>query len=470
MLNHQSKRLQYKGLLIEPSIQHFFSGRIWSRETSPFPQEKINRYIHHGYFRVLTAIDNKKESLECNRCHNKDKRRYVYYECARCQKICVYCRHCINMGRLSSCTELIIWNGPQPKSEKRHRLAWEGQFTKAQQQASEELSASLQVNRHHLLHAVCGAGKTEVLFTAIYKALSEGKRVCVATPRTDVVLELFPRLQQAFPGTRIHALYANSPSQHGFGQLIVTTTHQLYRFQEAFDVMIVDEADAFPYTFDEALQKAVMKAKTKIAPIAFVTATPSQSILGKVKSEGWGYSFIPKRYHGFPLPVPRFEALWSYSKQFSKGKIPKKLALWTMKRIEKQEPFLIFFPTVNLMEQATPLFQRLHEGITSVHAEDDERKEKVLQLRNEKIPGLLTTTILERGITIKNVHVTVIGAESKIFTSGALIQISGRVGRNSAFPDGDVIFFHQGITVEMDEAKEEIERYNLIGFGGGSYE
>jgi len=88
-----------------------------------------------------------------------------------------------------------------------------------------------------------------------------------------------------------------------------------------------------------------------------------------------------------------------------------------------------------------------------------------MKLRNQQIPGLLTTTILERGITIKNVQVAVVGAESRIFTSSALIQISGRVGRKADFPKGDIVFFHHGITAEMDEARNEILRLNKEGFG-----
>jgi len=226
----------------------------------------------------------------------------------------------------------------------------------------------------------------------------------------------------------------------------------------------VDEADAFPYTSDQALQKAVYKVRKDDAPIAFVTATPSLKILSQVKQENWGHSFIPRRYHGHPLPVPRFESIWSYDKKINKCKLPPKLISWMKTRLQQKEPFLIFFPTIQLMEIATPLFQEIDPNIISVHAEDPNRKEKVVKLRNEEIPGLLTTTILERGITIKNVQVAVVGAESKIFTSSALIQISGRVGRNVQFPDGEIVYFHHGITMEMDTAREEILRLNKEGF------
>ncbi|SOB90999.1 competence protein ComFA [Ureibacillus xyleni] len=459
----------YKGIILEPQIRDFFTGRIWIRTNTPFPQEKIETNLK--FFKITPGITTKRGLLNrkiyrCNRCHNEKQQEFVRYDCARCNQTCIYCRHCINMGRVTSCTDLITWNGPKPKFSRNHILDWDGTFTDSQSKASKELTESIRRKNKHLVHAVCGAGKTEILFPAVLTALKEGLRVCIATPRTDVVLELFPRFQKVFPKTIIHALYGNAPTQTGLAQLVIATTHQLYRFENAFDVVIVDEADAFPYTYDPALQKAVLKVKKQHAPIALVTATPSHQILSKVKQEQWGYSFIPKRYHGHPLPVPIFQSLWSYDKQILKGKIPSKLSKWTETRLKNKEPFLIFFPTIKLMEIAIPLFQQINENILSVHAEDPDRKEKVLKLRNEDIPGLLTTTILERGITIKNVQVAVVGAESKIFTSSALIQISGRVGRNVNFPKGEIIFYHHGISTEMDEARTEIIRLNKEGFGG----
>ncbi len=462
--------ISYKGMIVEPQIRDFFIGRIWTRLNTPFPQQKIEKYIEYNYFKKKNgiSINNSKglfnqKTYKCNRCNNEQQKEFILYDCARCDKTCVYCRHCINMGRVTSCTDLLVWDGPQPKLQKNHSLEWDGRSTDLQSTASQRLIESLKEKHNHLIHAVTGAGKTEILFSAVLYALNKGWRVCIATPRTDVVLELFPRFQNVFPNTILHALYGNAPSQKGFSQLVIATTHQLYRFENAFDLVIVDEADAFPFTYDQALQKAVMKAKKEGAPIAFVTATPSIKIMTQVKRENWGYSFIPRRYHGHPLPVPRFESLWSYSKIIQKGRIPEKLEKWTKTRLEQNEPFLIFFPTIKLMEQATPLFQQIDSNILSVHAEDTNRKEKVLKLRNKEIPGLLTTTILERGITIKNIQVAVVGAESKIFTSSALIQISGRVGRNVQFSNGDVVFFHHGITVEMDEARNEIIRLNKEG-------
>lgn len=451
---------RYSGLIPEPAIANFFTGRIWSRRHTPFPQRKMDAYINRGYFELAPAVITVPK-LICRRCLNDQSHKFVSFHCAKCQKICHYCRHCIMMGRMCSCDELMLWKGSNIRKQKSQvQFAWTGNLTPHQQKAAEDLTQSIAQNRNHLIHAVCGAGKTEILFAAIYDSLKAGKRVCVAIPRTDVVLELYPRFQQVFRHITIHALYGGAENNTQFAQLVLATTHQLYRFEQAFDVMIVDEADAFPYTYDQALQRAVMKAKKADAPIAFVTATPSTQLLLHQRKESWGYSFIARRFHGHALPVPRFQSLWNYEKAFQKNKIPLKLKAWVEQKLQKQEPFLIFFPTIELMEQAKPLFQKIESTIGSVHSEDPDRNEKVLQLRNEQRKGLLTTTILERGITIKNVQVAVVGSENPVFTSSALIQISGRVGRNVQYPTGDIVFFHHGITMEMDQTRKKILEMN----------
>ena len=440
---------------VNKQLQQFLTGRIWLREHTPFPHEVIDAHIESGHIHLKPGIDIENthtlfwqlKKNVCNRCHNSNQTLFHTFHCARCNKKCIYCRHCIRMGRVSSCSELLLWDKQHARGANAHVFAWSGQLTTLQQKASEELLTSVQRNKSHLLHAVCGAGKTELLFPSIFACLQERKRVCVAAPRTDVILELFPRFQKVFPKTTIHALYGGAPDQEGFADLVLSTTHQLYRFENAFDVVFVDEADAFPYYADETLQRAVTKAAKKDAAIHYVTATPTKSL--KTTNQ----SVLSRRYHGHDLPVPRYSALWGYTRQLKKRKVPTKLQRWIEEKTKSNIPFLVFLPTIEMLEN-------FPGDLPRVHAEHPERKEIVMQLREKKVPGLLTTTILERGITIENVHVAVVGAEQKIFTSSALIQISGRVGRSFKYPSGDIVFFHHGITHEMDKAKAAIEGWN----------
>lgn len=451
--------IQTGGMLMK-EVQEFLIGRIWLKNLTPFPPSIINEFIQKGFITPTTGIQAKchsqfikSPSYHCRRCGNTQ---LTAFPCAKCNDSCLYCRHCIQMGRVSNCSELITWSGPKITPQKNHQFQWSGTLTPQQEKASKELLMSIHQNESHLVHAVCGAGKTELLFPAIFELLKRGKRVCVATPRTDVVLELAPRFQQVFPQTIIHALYGGSPEQTKYAQLIIATTHQLYRFEEAFDVVFVDEADAFPYSIDKSLQFAVQKAKKKQAVVHTITATPSDDILAQAINT----SLISERYHGFSLPVPRFIGLWNYKKHMNKGKLSPKLKKWIQHCLMYQQPFLIFFPTIPLMELSLPIIQQVHPDILAVHAEDPNRKEKVLKLREMKVCGLLTTTILERGITIPNLQVAVIGADEPIFTSSALIQISGRVGRSVNHPNGDIVFFHHGISLAMDKARATIKAHN----------
>ena len=98
-----------------------------------------------------------------------------------------------------------------------------------------------------LIWAVTGAGKTEMIFPFIHYTAARGGRVLIATPRKDVVLELQPRIQRAFANYSVVTLYGGSEQRWEQGQITIATTHQLLRFHQAFDLVIIDEIDAFPY-------------------------------------------------------------------------------------------------------------------------------------------------------------------------------------------------------------------------------
>jgi len=365
------------------------------------------------------------------------------------------------MGKSQSCARLVTWTGPPPLfPSNRNPLEWNGQLSEGQQTASDKVVEAVTQNGTCLVWAVCGAGKTEVLFHGIAVAVTEGKRVCIATPRTDVVLELAPRIRQAFPKVSIVALYGHSEEKHMCAQLVISTTHQLMRYQQTFDAIIVDEVDAFPYSMDASLQYAVEKSRKLSSALVLLTATPSQKLQKDAYAKKLPYVTIPARFHRHPLPVPRFQWVGNWKKQFQNNRIPAPLLNWYKEKLQTKTPFLIFFPNIEFMNKYLPLFQEEYSGLQAVYAEDPLRKEKVVKLRNEQTLGLLTTTILERGVTIPRLHVAVIGAEEEIFTESALVQIAGRVGRSAEHPTGDIVFFHYGKTRAMVKAVKQIRAMN----------
>ena len=84
----------------------------------------------------------------------------------------------------------------------------------------------------------------------------------------------------------------------------------------------------------------------------------------------------------------------------------------------------------------------------------------IREFKKGRYSYLVTTAILERGVTISNLQVIVYGADDEIYDSAALIQISGRVGRRKNAPTGLVIFLADRKTKAMNTAIEEISYCN----------
>ena len=276
-----------------------------------------------------------------------------------------------------------------------------------------------------------------------------------------LVLELTPRLQTAFPTIPITSLYGGSPDRHLYSPLTISTTHQLLRFYQAFDLVIIDEVDAFPYSVDETLTYAVKQARIPDSTLIYLTATPNQKWQKECRSGKQAYVTIPARFHRQPLPVPEFVWCGNWSKMLKGSKaIPENVMKWIEKRLNEGKQALLFLPRIELIDEILPILKLKNQAIEGVHAGDPDRKEKVLKMRNKEIPLLLTTTILERGVTFPNIDVAVLGAEDRIFSESALVQISGRVGRSHEHPTGTITFFHYGKTEAMENARWQIISMN----------
>lgn len=442
-------------------LQKHLLGRHLLSNELPFSMDAVQ---NAPFVEIEQGVVKKSGFFYCNRCGNDQPFLFAGFDCARCKKFCHYCRNCIMMGRVSECSKLVSF--PRREKEEKHSiqsdqtnfLQWDGELSPAQKRASDRIAESVLQRTDCLIWAVCGAGKTEVLFAGINTALQKGLFVCIAAPRTDVVLELGPRLKNVFPSIDVAVLYGGSEDRLKLSPITISTTHQLLRYKEAFDVVILDEVDAFPYSVDSALQFAVEKARKRNSSLIYLTATPSSSIKQHFKPSE--IVKIPARYHGYPLPVPEFKWCGNWKKRLEKGKLPKNIITWAAEQMQKERQAFLFVPEIKVLHDVVPLLKKLNSAVEGVHAEDPQRKEKVRAFRNGRIPIIVTTTILERGVTVPGTDAAVLGAEETIFTESALVQISGRVGRSMNNPTGSVIFFHYGKTNEMIAAKHHILAMN----------
>ncbi len=454
--------LSHSSLREDPIVQHL-SGKLLLKEELP-PNLK-EPYL--SQLQRLDAIDQSKNSPVCNRCGNNKKYLFGLIPCSRCHQTHVYCRNCLQTGRVLACEKLYFWAGVQPKwINQSEPCTWNGNLTKAQQKAADRISEVMDSSDKKLLcWAVCGAGKTEMLFAGIALAISKNKRVCLATPRADVVRELFPRFRQAFKNTEIEALYGGTKEKTGISQLTIATTHQLIRYSNAFDVIIIDEIDAFPFHNDENLHYLANRAlKTRGSQI-FLTATPRKREQMLIQTGKLEATFVPVRFHGHPLPIPKEKYIFRLSYTLQKSNLPSVFKNWYQNRRKQTRQILLFLPTISLTTKLLPKIQAMFpdKKIESVHAEDEERKEKIDAYRNHEIDIILTTTILERGVTFPSVDVVVMDAGHAVFDEAALVQIAGRAGRSPDDPTGEVLFLHQGRTEALVSAIKQIKTMNRKG-------
>ena len=369
-----------------------------------------------------------------------------------------YCRECILLGRVQSDQELYYF--PQEDFPRQQSLNWQGQLTPFQAQISQALCQAVDEKRPSLVHAVTGAGKTEMIYAVVAKVLDRGGTVCIATPRIDVCIELHKRLVQDFncPIALLHGeseAYFRTP-------LVIATTHQLLKFYQAFDLLIIDEVDAFPYADNPMLYHAVDQSTKEGGLQLFLTATSTDELDKKVKAGSLQRLSLPRRFHGNPLVVPRKIWMSGFEKKIEKNQLPQVLINHIAQQRKTSYPLLLFAPEIKTGQRVAGVLAKLfpEERIGFVSSQTENRLEVVEAFRKKELTILVSTTILERGVTFPCVDVMVVEANHRLYTSSSLVQIGGRVGRSMERPTGDLLFFMEGSNRAIEKALAEIKTMN----------
>lgn len=401
----------------------------------------------------LPAIVQEKRGLICNRCGTKiDKARL------KLQIGSYYCRACIQLGRVRS--DQALYYFPQQAFPQEEVLRWQGTLTHFQSRVSQELVQSLTESKPMMVHAVTGAGKTEMMYQVVAEMIKKGRCVCIATPRIDVCIELYKRITLDF-SCPISLLHGDS-DPYFRTPLVISTTHQLLKFYQAFDLLIIDEVDAFPFVDNPVLYHAVSNAVTKNGKLIYLTATSTEELDKKVKKQEIKRVSLPRRFHGNPLVVPKKVWLKDLRKKIEKKQVPTKLLKLIKEQRKTSFPLILFVSEIELGDKILSLLRRdfKNEIIELVTSKTDNRLELVEKFRNQEITILVSTTILERGVTFPKVDVFVIEANHRLFTKSALVQIAGRVGRSMERPTGKLLYLAEGSSKEMTQAIKEIKEMN----------
>ena len=377
-------------------------------------------------------------SFVCPRCGNSDPR-FLGHKNGE-----VYCRKCISFRG-----EEALEKKASPKNVV---LSLDYRLSKEQETLSKQIIENYDKGIDTLVYAVCGSGKTEISYGIIARSMARGLRVGFALPRRDVVMELYYRLKSAFPHNSIVAVYGGNTTRLE-GDCIILTTHQLYRYPNYFDLLVMDEIDAFPFKGNDVL--IAMYKRSLKGHCVMMSATPSEAVIKEFQGEGHAILELRTRFHKHPIPVPKTITVPSIFQ-----------LLFVIRRLrvygKEGKPCLIFVPTV---EDAELLFQKLSmfvKGGDYVSSKRRMREAIISKFKKGGYSYLVTTAVLERGVTVKDVQVIVYGADDPIYDSAALIQIAGRVGRKKGAEDGDVFFLAKEESKSMRKAIKEIRFCNTF--------
>lgn len=407
-------------------------------------------------------------SLRCLRCGSTDLKSENCLECGESE---VYvCNNCGEMGLAKSCSPYYAAPAPDRQQPLSVPLVLPFQLTPAQEQAADTLQrfvGSVQT-AVCLFWAVCGAGKTETTLPALAQVLRQGGHVLWATPRRDVVQELFPRLQAAFPDLEVAAYHGGTSERFADAPLTIATTHQALRLYAAFDLVILDEVDAFPYLHNPMLELAVRRALRPEGKLIYLTATPTEELLQQAKRGQVEQVLLPVRFHGQPLPEPELYRLRLPSPRQVDWPVPQLLVNLLLDSVERDLcQTLVFVPSVALAESvgkalATYFAARGNDDwVEHIHAADPERVQKRSRFFAGEFPILVTTTLMERGITISRLNIIVLYADwEQIYSESTLIQIAGRAGRAVDYPEGRVCLLAERRSRAMLGAKQKIVGLN----------
>lgn len=364
-----------------------------------------------------------------------------------------YCRHCIQFGMIEESTRLYLSERTVPFAS--HVLSIDFSLSTDQQKASDFLVRAVRQRKEALLHAVCGAGKTEILYAMFLVSLNNAKRLCLAIPRRDIVVELAERIARAFPNTIVKALHQDAKDDDG-AHLIVSTIHQLIRFRNEFDVIVLDEADAFPYRGEPFLERLIQNAKKKDAPVLRMSATIDQALACHVKQSGALVHRLAIRYHGHPLDVPKAVPM----EETTRHQVASEFIEAMIRQKQRGRKTIVFVPTIDQTTLLAKALHAYHIRSEAVSSRSLHRGGAIEAFRRGTIDCLVATSILERGVTFSDIDVIVYGAHDNQYDADALVQMAGRTGRSALFPSGTVLFLAARKTRAVIEAIKAIELAN----------
>lgn len=320
-----------------------------------------------------------------------------------------------------------------------------------------------------LLQGDVGSGKTAVYGVIAITAAMQGRRVAVLLPNTGLAKQVYEELKSWIPQNSNFSLnFISGESKKGYdssfsGELFVGTSALLFRDLGEMDLICVDEQQKFSVKQRQLL----MGGQSHLLE---VSATPIPRSVALVKYGAMDVWRLTKNHTKKEIVSELF-----VGKQESKEmirRVANTVAMGNQAIIVyalKQESESEAMEGIVSAEEAYTWWSKKYPGLVRlVHSQmsDDEKGTALQDMKDEHAKILISTTVVEVGVTIPGVHLlAVVNAER--FGLVSHHQLRGRVARKGN-RNGQVGEFL--MLTKDNPSKDTLKRLNVMLKTNDGYE
>jgi len=298
-----------------------------------------------------------------------------------------------------------------------------------------------------------GSGKTMVILASAYMVAN--KRSILMAPTTILANQLHEEALKFLPNLKI-TLVTNKSKKESLEEydFIIGTHALLYRDLPTASLVMVDEQHRFGTQQRNKLEKLVNEGEKKPHYLQF-SATPIPRTLAMIESAYIDVSLITST--PFTKDID--------SKVIHKSDF-KELIFHIKEEIKKSNQVLIVYPLVEesevieyqSIEESRGYWEKNFENVFVTHGKDKEKEQVLLDFREEG-DILISTTVVEVGISLPRLTTVVIVGAERLGLS-TLHQLRGRVSR-TGLKGYCYLYTNQNSSERLDEFVNTMSGFDI---------
>lgn len=306
-------------------------------------------------------------------------------------------------------------------------------------QITGDLSSNIVMNR--LIQGDVGSGKTMVAAIAMYLAVKNGYQAAIMAPTTILANQHYNELSKYYEKLGITSEIITSSTTKKQKEKIVEKlksgeiniligTHSIIEDNIEFKnlgLVVTDEQHRFGVN-----QRMKLTNKGKIVDTLVMTATPIPRSLAIILYGDLDLSIIDELPPG-RKPVSTYVINDSYNERmygFLKKEIDAGRQVYVVCPLVEENEDLDLSSVEKIYSEYTKVFSGYNVGFLHGKMKNKEKDKIMHEFKENNIQILISTTVIEVGISVPNATVMVIENADR-FGLAALHQLRGRVGRGS---------------------------------------